>query len=321
MQPNPVLRRLGFSDTDRVAIIHADDVGMCQAGLDAFAELWDFGLLSSGAVMVPCPWALKAAEFARAHPQVDLGVHSTLTSEWRYYRWGPISTRDPQSGMIDDEGYFYCREHYVAERADPDCVRVEIEAQVQRAVAMGITPTHMDTHMGSLANLRLLPTYLKVAIAHRLPPMVFRMDVEELTAARQVDEQTARMAAFVFRTLEEMGLPLMDSLASLELDQPENRLEQAKAAFAALKPGVTHFYLHPAKDTPELRQITYLHPWETAPAERLANPDWPARVGDYEILKSEELRRHIRDLGIQVIGYRALQQLMPDPAVFAGLPF
>ena len=113
----------------------------------------------------------------------------------------------------------------------------------------------------------------------------------------------------------------MDTLASLELDQPENRLAQAKAAFAALKPGVTHFYLHPAKDTPELRQITYLHPWETAPAERLVHPDWPARVGDYEILKSEELRQHIRDLGIQVIGYRALQQLMPDPAVFAGLPF
>jgi hypothetical protein len=55
MQPNPVLRRLGFADDDRLAIIHTDDIGMCQASVDAFANLWDFGLISSGAVMVPCP--------------------------------------------------------------------------------------------------------------------------------------------------------------------------------------------------------------------------------------------------------------------------
>ena len=109
MNANPVLKKLGLSDTDRVAIIHTDDIGMCQASVDAFADLNQAGIISSGAVMVPCPWFLHAAEYARQHPQADLGIHLTLTSEWKTYRWGPISTRDPASGMIDEEGFFYHR--------------------------------------------------------------------------------------------------------------------------------------------------------------------------------------------------------------------
>src|SRR5689334_9771443 len=107
MTPNPALRRLGFAASDRVAIIHADDIGMCQASVTAFAELSAFGLVSSGAVMVPCAWFPAAAADSRAKPAADLGVHLTLTCEWDAYRWGPISTRAAESGMIDDEGYFY----------------------------------------------------------------------------------------------------------------------------------------------------------------------------------------------------------------------
>ncbi len=321
MQPNPVLRKLGFSDNDRVAIIHVDDVGMCLSGMDAFAELWEVGIISSGAVMVPCPWFPRAAEYARTHPQADLGVHATLTSEWKNYRWGPVSTRDPQSGLMDEEGYFHATVAGVAEHADPACVAAEIDAQVQKALAAGIQPTHLDTHMGSVANFKFLPAYIKAAITHRLPPMIFRMDAAGFQATRGLDAQTAQMAETFMAMLESAGLPLMDTLATLELDQPENRLEQAKAAFSALKPGVTHFYLHPALDREEIRQITYLKPHDGINAERAQTPDWPSRIGDYEILKSEELRRHLKNEGIQVIGYRALQALMPDPALAQALPF
>lgn len=107
MRPNPVLRRLGFSDCDRVALIHTDDIGMCQATVDAFADLAGFGLISCGATMVPCPWFPLAADFCRRHPGVDMGVHLDLTCEWDLYRWGPISTREPGSGLIDREGYLY----------------------------------------------------------------------------------------------------------------------------------------------------------------------------------------------------------------------
>jgi predicted glycoside hydrolase/deacetylase ChbG (UPF0249 family) len=114
MQPNPILRRLGLADEDRAVIIHTDDIGMCLSSVTAFAELWEAGIISSGAVMVPCPWFLKAAAFSREHPEADLGVHSTLTCEYDVYRWGAVSTRDPRSGLTD-EGAFLSNERRGAE--------------------------------------------------------------------------------------------------------------------------------------------------------------------------------------------------------------
>ena len=304
MQPNPLLRKLGFSDTDRVAILHADDVGMCQASAAAFVELYDFGLVSSGTVMVPCPWFLQAAAFARQHPDADLGVHLTLTAEWPTYRWGPISTRDPQSGLIDEEGYFQHFTWPAMQAGQPAAVQVEIEAQVQRAIAAGMQPTHADTHMGVLGSEKFMLGYLRMAIAQRLPPLLFRKD-EAGWLAEGLKPAAAAQAAAMTQMLEGLGMPMLDHMTGLRLDQPENRLAQAKAAVDALQPGITHFIFHPAQDTPELRAIT---------------PDWPSRVGDYQVLLSEALRAHLKAQDVHVIGYRAMQQHMPDPSLAQALP-
>lgn len=303
MQPNPVLRKLGFSESERVVIIHTDDIGMCLASVQAFSDLWDVGVISSGAVMVPCPWFLKAAAFARSHPQVDLGVHVTLTSEWSTYRWGPISTRAAESGMLDEEGCFYHRTDQAREHGEPAFVQAEIAAQVQRAIAQGIQPTHMDTHMGVVASPKFMAGYLKEAIRHRLPPMLFRMDEAGWMAAG-LDAPAAALAVQLTDQMETAGLPLLDHITALDLGQPENRRAQALAALSALEPGITHFIIHPSKDLPELREIT---------------PDWQARVADYQTFLAEDLRREIQSLGVQVIGYRALQAFMPDPAVLSAL--
>ena len=103
---NPVLRYLGFAATDRVVVIHADDLGMCQATLPAFVDVLAAGLVSSGSVMVPCPWFAQAIELLRACPTADVGLHMTLTSEWAAYRWGPLTTHDPATGLLDQDGYF-----------------------------------------------------------------------------------------------------------------------------------------------------------------------------------------------------------------------
>src|SRR5689334_22659121 len=145
MTPNLALRKLGFADGDRVAIIHADDIGMCQASISAFADLSAFGLISCGAVMVPCAWFPAAAR--RAQPDDDMGIHLTLTCEWDAYRWGPISTSDPASGMIDTEGFFYRSTELAQAHGRPDAVARELAAQVERALAAGMRPTHVDTHM------------------------------------------------------------------------------------------------------------------------------------------------------------------------------
>lgn len=302
MEPNPVLKKLGFSPKDRVVIIHLDDIGMCQATVEACAELVEFGLVSSGSVMVPCPSFLAAAEFARAQPQADLGVHLTLNSEYETYRWGPVSTRDPATGLLDEQGFFHRQSAQTQARADPAAVERELEAQILLALNAGIVPTHADTHMGTVAHIKFMQSYIALALKYRVPPMMLRLDEEgwrrvagEHTGTA-LDDTTIGLAVQMVRSLEQLNVPLLDAIAGLSLEaDPDTRLAQARQAFDALRPGITHFIIHAAKDTPELRAIT---------------PSWPCRVADYHTFLNTALQAHIRSSGLHVIGYRALQATM-----------
>jgi hypothetical protein len=293
--PNPVLKKLGLAADDRVAIIHTDDIGMCQASVEAFADLNEAGIISSGAVMVPCPWFLHAAEYARTHPGTDLGVHLTLTSEWKTYRWGPISTRDPASGMLDEQGYFHPLSASAQEHGDPAAVERELTAQVERALQAGILPSHMDTHMGCVAHPKFMGIYLQLALKFRIPPMIPRLDEAGWQAAG-LEPEFAGAAVALIQQVEISGLPLLDALGGMTLESEENRMARTLQAFSDLQPGITHFIIHPSKDTPELRAIT---------------PDWRCRVGDYQNFLQDEVRQHIRKIGVHVIGYQALKELMP----------
>jgi chitin disaccharide deacetylase len=292
--PNPVLRKLGLADDDRVAIIHTDDIGMCQSNVEAFADLWEAGIISSGAIMYPCSWSNAAIDYARTHPQADLGVHLTLTSEWKQYRWGPISTRDRRSGLMDDEGYFPRTSAEIQKTGRPAAVKGELEAQLNKALKAGLKPTHIDTHMGSVACVKFMNLYIELAKKHKLPPMIFRMDEEEWRGAG-LDALTAKLATGLILSLEEKNIPLLDHLVALPLEDDKDHTEIAKKTLSELKPGITHFIIHPNKDTPEIRAIA---------------PDWRCRVGNYQDFMSDEIRKHIKKIGLHVIGYRALAELM-----------
>jgi len=292
--PNPLLKKLGLADNDRAAIIHTDDIGMCQASVEAFADLNQAGIISSSAVMVPCPWFPYAAGYAREHSEADLGVHLTLTSEWKTYRWAPVSTCEPASGLIDQEGFFYRTSKEVQEHGDPAAVERELEAQLLRALQAGIVPTHIDTHMGSVAHPKFMGIYLQLAAKFHLPAMMFRLD-EAGWRHSGLEPEAAKMAAALVGQLEGSGVPLLDALGGMTLDSDENRLERTKQALADLRPGITHFIIHPSKDTPELRAIT---------------PDWRCRVADYQNFMNEDLRKHIQQIGVHVIGYRALKEII-----------
>jgi predicted glycoside hydrolase/deacetylase ChbG (UPF0249 family) len=284
MGHNPFLKKLGFDATDRVIVINADDIGMCQATLPAFFDLTDSGLVSSGSLMVPCPWFPEAASLCRKHPFVDIGIHLTLTSEWNSYRWGPVSTRDPASGLIDAEGYFY-RNQSMWERPDPQAIRAEMLAQVDQARKAGIDLTHIDCHMFATLDTRLIGHYVGLGFDQRLPVLMVRQPQwVEILSERAINGW------------EEQGLPVFDHLREMYLNKPaEGRLHQAKDVFDNLPPGLTYFVFHPAKDTPELRAIT---------------DDWQQRAADYEAFMSAELHDRVRKSGVQVIGWRALRDAM-----------
>jgi chitin disaccharide deacetylase len=291
---NPTLKRLGFAPTDRVAIIHTDDIGLTQASVGAAAALWRDGTISSSAVMVPCPWFPYTAQTCRATPKIDMGVHITLTSEWNEMRWGPISTRDPRSGLIDGEGYFFRSTEAAREHADPAAAGVEMNAQVERALAAGIDVTHIDSHMGAVFSKDLLPEYVRTALRHRLPAFIPRYAEDDLRAQGYGPDEAIYFAKAAL-LIEEQGLPLVDRIIGMPLDKPEYRLAQLHATLDSIPPGVTHFVIHPSHDTPEARAT---------------NPDLPSRVGDFETLMDARTAAHIKATGLHMIGYRALRDLM-----------
>lgn len=292
---NTALKSLGFDERDRVVIIHADDVGMCQATLPAIAELFEFGLVSSAAVMVPCPWFPQTAAWCREHPSIDMGVHLTLNCEWEAYRWAPISTRDPASGMLDDDGYFHGWPPATYQHADPAAVDAEIKAQVRRALDAGIEATHVDAHMGTAHHPKFFGSYIQAALDNRLPGLFFT-NPEQRMRQRGIDDANAIAEGVrLTRYLEARGIPLFDHLAMLPLDDPVDQVAVAKKMIDDLQPGLTMLILHPAQDTPELRAI---------------GSDWPSRVANYQALSSPELRDHVKQSGVQVIGYRPLRELV-----------
>lgn len=294
MNPNPALKKLGFAENDRVAIIHTDDIGMSHASYAAFSDMWQAGIISSGAVMVPCPWFPKVAAYCRSNAQVDMGVHLTLTCEWDNYRWGPISSREAHAGMLDGEGYFPRTSAGIQQNGDPDAVQHEMIAQVERAIAAGIQPTHADTHMGTVFHPKFFPAYVQIARRFKIPVMIPRLDEAGLQRWGFTGG-AATWALNMLREMEEDNLPLMDDITGMPLNKPEQRLEQVFAAIDALKPGLTHFIIHPSHDTPEARAIS---------------PDLPSRIGDYETFMDERVRQHLKDAGVHVIGYRDLKALM-----------
>ncbi len=295
--PNPALKKLGLSEGDRAVILHTDDIGMCQASVTAFDELWRAGAVSSGALMVPCPWFPHAAAYCRAHPEVDMGVHITLTSEWDSYRWGPISTRDTASGLLDDEGYFPRASAPVQEQGDPAAAAREMQAQVEHAIAAGVRPTHIDTHMGTVMHPKFLGHYLQLGLRRRIPPFMLRLSEDQLRA-RGMSADDAAASARQLQALEGEGVPLLDHIRGMPLDMASDHFEFAKKAIEQLRAGVSHFLLHPSSDTPELRAIA---------------PDWRARVENLHTFLRADLQDCLRQAGVHVIGYRALQALMPQP--------
>jgi predicted glycoside hydrolase/deacetylase ChbG (UPF0249 family) len=271
---------------------------MYQAGLTAYQDIVEFGLLSSAAAMVPCPWFPATVTLyhtlRQTFPNLDLGVHLTLTSEWQGYRWGPISTRDTASGLLDEEGYFYSLTVPMQEHGRAAAVMVEIEAQLQRALAAGVDVTHIDSHMGSIFHPDYMPGYIELAQKYHIPALALRWQANNFLA-RGMGGPAAKQTALWLQELEAGGFPLLDSVYVMPLESYENRLEVARQWLERLYPGIHYFIIHPNKDTPELRATA---------------PDWRSRVADYELFTNPVWQQAVAASGVQVIDWQAIRYVM-----------
>jgi predicted glycoside hydrolase/deacetylase ChbG (UPF0249 family) len=149
-QTRSAAERLGHPRDAKLVILHADDMGVAHSENRASFDALNSGAVNSGSIMMPTPWVTEVAEYAKAHPNADLGLHLVLNSEWQTYRWGGLAPRDEVPSLYSSDWTFPRSTDTVATRAKQDEVEKELRAQVERAYAIGLRPTHLDSHMGAL---------------------------------------------------------------------------------------------------------------------------------------------------------------------------
>jgi len=284
-QSKTIAERLGYPADAKLVIIHADDLAVAHSEDAASFTALDKRSVSSASIMVPCPWLTEVAEYAKAHPEADLGLHLTLTSEWKTYRWGSVAPSDTVPSLFNPAGTLFSTTAEAVQHDKPADAEREIRAQVERAMAVGIHPTHLDSHMGVLfATTELYAVYVKVAHEYHLPFIAMKDAVQRLQA------QSLLSPSDVF-------------FDNVVIAGPDVKPDQWKSfylnAIKNLTPGLTYLIVHLAYDDTESRAIMG------------QNDDYGAawRQRDFDIVTSAEFQQALRDNHIMVIRWRDLQKL------------
>ncbi|MDC0554970.1 polysaccharide deacetylase family protein, partial [Flavobacteriaceae bacterium] len=165
--------KLGYLKTDKLLILHADDLGLSKSVNQASFKALKEGLVNSGSVMMPCDFISDVGNFAVNNPEIDLGLHLTVTSEWRDYKWDGVAKSNLISSMIDKKGNLFENKKKFTLNASAKDLKKELQAQIDLAKSIGIKPTHIDSHEGALFfDQNIFKTYLEVGEENQLPVFV-----------------------------------------------------------------------------------------------------------------------------------------------------
>ena len=282
-----LVERLGYPRDAKLLIVHADDLGAAHSINSASIKALESGLVSSASIMVPCSWLPEIAAYARAHPEVDFGVHLTLTSEWTLYRWGPVLGKERVPSLLDGSGYLYPLENEAAAHMDVREVEAEIRAQIARARALGIQPTHLDSHMGTLYQSKVLfDVLLRVARENKLP---FRVSQEWFSRAPFMPSLLGPDDVVLDRTISIEPSVAPDDWSRFYANEIKN-----------LRPGVTDMIVHLAFADEEMKGISFGH------------PNWGAewRQRDFDFVTSDAFRKLLKDNNVKLITWREIGKLI-----------
>lgn len=306
-QDTTYAERLGFPKGKKVVVIHVDDVGMSYESNMGAIETMEKGVASSCSIMMPCPWVAGFFHYLKEHPKTDAGLHLTLTSEWKDYRWGPISGKPTVPGLIDAEGVLWSNVPDVLKHSNAKEADIEIRAQIEKALQMGFRPTHLDSHMGTLfATPEIRAVYIKAGIDYKIPIM-FPCGHNTIAGATTNGMGiTQTQTDSIGKLLWNSGLPVIDDLISDSYTPglptgvaatKENLLKYKTQfyidAFKKMKPGITYVITHASKLTEVFPQIS---------------DSGPIRDGDYLALMNKELKAYMEKEGIIITTMRELME-------------
>ncbi len=285
-QTKTIAERLGYLADSKLLIIHADDLAVAHSEDAASFDALDKHAVTSASILIPCPWLTEVADYAKAHPDADLGLHLTLTAEWKTYRWGPVESKDRVPSLLDPSGYLWPEVEPAVHNVKADDAEREIRAQVEHAIAMGIHPTHLDSHMGTLfARPDLFAAYLKVAHEYKLPFLAVRTPDAPKDLLQMLTDKDIVLDSLV------MAYPGVAAAkwSTFYTDAIKN-----------LKPGLTEIIVHLGHDDAELQAITLDH------------ADYGAawRQRDYDVVTSPEFKKAIEDNHVILVHWKDLKKLV-----------
>ena len=267
------VRASGASASDATyLIIRADDGGMSHSVNMALERLMQIGIPLSVSVMFPTPWYQETVEILKRHPEVSVGIHLTLNSEWKNYRWGPVSGRSAVPSLVDDEGYFFASSEELHEHhPDINQVERELRAQIERAKRTGLRIDYVDPHMGT---------------ATRYP------EFRELTERLAREYHLAVSGYFA----ENRGNPQYDAA-------PAAKTDSLLAFVSRFVPGVNLIVTHVGIDNEELGALLDMNTDGGLP-EMSKN-----RQGELDAITSQRFRDAVKARHVQLINYRQLIEL------------
>ncbi len=289
-----IIEKLGFEATDKVVIFHIDDIGFSHASNVAAFECLDFGVASCGSIITPASWFLEVASIYKNNRKYDLGVHLTLTCEYDLYRWKALSSVDPKTGLMDSENSLWHTSEEAIANITAKAAGIELRSQIQLALDNGIDITHIDSHMGTLANPKFIESYFKLAQEFEIPGLFPRLTRKELFAMGLKDY--INIYEKMLSIIKAEGFPLIDHMIIDTGGEQPDKIEYFCKRIAEIETGLTHFLFHPAKMSSELSAITP----ESA--------NW--RNQDYEAFTNSRIRMCAEELDLKVIGYRELRNFL-----------
>lgn len=280
--------RLGYAATDKLLIIHADDLGVThsknQASFKAIAE----GSVNSASIMAPTPWLSEVAQYVQEQGSHDFGMHLTLTSEWKWLRWGPVASLHEVRSLVDENGFFHSSCAALAAVGKPEEVAIELKAQIDQAIRMGIQPTHLDSHMGCIffGQPGYFEAYMQLSRAYKIPAMVGREEVAALPS----------LAAY----LQPEDILVDRIITAGESDYSGGLRAFYEKTLRSLQAGVNVLLIHCAYDDRESRGM--------AAGSVGWGADWRQQDTDYFL--SQACQQLLQEQGIQLVTWKQIQALM-----------
>ena len=275
--------KLGWPQGARVVIFHVDDAGMSHDSNMGTFEALEKGVATSTSVMFPCPWVVEFARYAKEHPEVDMGIHATLTAEWNVYRWGPVAGKPAVPGLTDPEGCLWRSGKEVVDHATPDEVETELRAQLDRCLSLGLKPTHLDTHMGVVYDTpEFLERYIKVGAENGIPVMVPGGHAQFLA---QESPELSGMIRPLGEKVWALGLPVLDDLhTGYGCKAPTDKKAQVIEFLRTMKPGVTQFIVHCTRPSEIFQNISGSGKMRLAELEALTSPEVKKVIEEEKII-------------------------------------